>query len=258
MQDIDKEFTVTVRYNKLALWIEFIGSLVSTYVVSMAAVNGAGLSASTVAYGLSLGLLYLVGREYSGAHFNPAVTVGMALNKSVSWLVVPMYVVVQLLGAFLGATLQWYTVSDRVRTSLPLICNGSLEHFGFLRLLGIQTFAGTLIILAYLSAADLPAQKIEHGPLLVAGANICASLTALYFNGGFPNIAKVFGQALFHDRLTDPRAWVFYLGPLLGSLLGVFLHRYLIKNESIVEEVFKPLTSYVNKKIEDSPKAGAN
>ena len=130
------------------------------------------------------------------------------------------------------------SVNSPARTG---ICSGAQDHYGFLRLLGIQGFAGTVVMLAMLFAAELPAKKIEHGPLLVASGYLVASLTTLYFTGNSPNPAKVFGQSLFHDRLTDPRAWVFYLGPLLGALVGVFVYRYLILSHSLTQEIFKPV-----------------
>src|SRR5207247_6119979 len=50
--------------------------------------------------------VYAVG-TFSGAHINPAVTIALASIGKFSWASVPLYIVAQLLGAFLGAALVW-------------------------------------------------------------------------------------------------------------------------------------------------------
>jgi len=62
-----------------------------------------------IAFGWAMGVaiaVYCVGR-ISGAHINPAVTVGLAATGQFSWADVPGYVIAQLLGAFVGAIIVW-------------------------------------------------------------------------------------------------------------------------------------------------------
>src|SRR3954471_14275556 len=65
--------------------------------------------------------VYAVG-TFSGAHLNPAVTIGLAAIGKFAWASVPVYVAAQLLGAFLGATLVWlaYLPHWSVTESQPL------------------------------------------------------------------------------------------------------------------------------------------
>src|SRR5262249_32371615 len=61
----------------------------------------------TTGWGVAVAIaVYAVGR-ISGAHLNPAVTLGLATIGSFSWAEVPGYIAAQLLGAFLGAVLVW-------------------------------------------------------------------------------------------------------------------------------------------------------
>ena len=63
----------------------------------------------TTAWGLAVALaVYSVGR-ISGAHINPAVTLGLASTGAFEWALVPRYLAGQLLGAFLGAVVVWLT-----------------------------------------------------------------------------------------------------------------------------------------------------
>src|ERR687895_1159722 len=50
--------------------------------------------------------VYCVG-QFSGAHINPAVTIGLAATGQFDWLMVPGYIIAQLLGAFVGAIIVW-------------------------------------------------------------------------------------------------------------------------------------------------------
>src|SRR5216117_2231540 len=57
------------------------------------------------AFGVTVAV-YAVG-TFSGAHLNPAVTIGLASIGKFAWASVPVYVAAQMLGAFLGATIVW-------------------------------------------------------------------------------------------------------------------------------------------------------
>jgi glycerol uptake facilitator protein len=59
----------------------------------------------TLAWGLAVFSGVVVSGPYSGAHLNPAVTLGLAIVGKTPWDQVPMYLVAQFLGAFIGATL---------------------------------------------------------------------------------------------------------------------------------------------------------
>src|SRR2546427_8099242 len=71
--------------------------------------------------------VYAVG-TFSGAHLNPAVTIGLASIGKFSWASVPLYIVAQMLGAFLGAGVVWlaylphWSVTDTPSSKLAVFC----------------------------------------------------------------------------------------------------------------------------------------
>src|SRR5271156_6591068 len=73
--------------------------------------NG-GLIAITTAWGLAVYVGVVVAGPYSGAHLNPAVTVGLAIAGKFAWSQVLSYITAQMLGAFLGAFLVWLMYYD--------------------------------------------------------------------------------------------------------------------------------------------------
>src|SRR3569623_1424856 len=69
--------------------------------------NNSGWMGITTAWGLAVFVGVVVAGPYSGAHLNPAVTIGLAIAGKFAWALVPSYILAQMLGAFLGAFLVW-------------------------------------------------------------------------------------------------------------------------------------------------------
>src|SRR5262245_65275972 len=81
--------------------------VVANVVLARTKGNNAGWFVITTGWGVAVALaVYAVGR-ISGAHLNPAVTIGLASIGSFPWAQVPGYVAAQMIGAFLGAVLVW-------------------------------------------------------------------------------------------------------------------------------------------------------
>src|SRR5258707_2215377 len=80
------------------------------------------------AFGVTIAV-YAVG-TFSGAHLNPAVTIGLAAIGKSAWAQVPIYIAAQLLGAFLGATIVWlaylphWAVTPDQGAKLAVFCTG--------------------------------------------------------------------------------------------------------------------------------------
>ena len=69
--------------------------------------NGAGFQFINIAWGAAVFIAVAMVAPISGAHINPAVTLGLALSGKFGWGLVPVYVMAQLLGAFVGALVVW-------------------------------------------------------------------------------------------------------------------------------------------------------
>ena len=116
---------------------EFIGTLVlvllgdgvvaSTVLKQSKGFNG-GWAVITIAWGLAVMCGVLIAGPYSGAHLNPAVSVGLAVAGSFPWAFVPGYIAAQLLGGFCGAVLVYvyykdhFDATDDPATKLGVFC----------------------------------------------------------------------------------------------------------------------------------------
>src|SRR5665213_1742358 len=74
--------------------------------------NNGGWIVITTAWGLAVFVGVVVAGPYSGAHLNPAVTIGLAIAGKFAWSKVLPYIVAQMLGAFIGAILVWLMYYD--------------------------------------------------------------------------------------------------------------------------------------------------
>ncbi len=73
---------------------------------------GSGWLVITTAWALSVFVGVLVAAPYSGAHINPAVTIGLALGGTFDWALVPEYILAQMIGAIIGTSLVWIAYRD--------------------------------------------------------------------------------------------------------------------------------------------------
>ena len=205
----------------------------------------------TMGWGVAVALaVYAVGR-ISGAHLNPAVTVGLASIGAFPWAEVPGYIVAQVVGAFVGAALvwlaylpHWAVTSDKdaklgVFATGPAIRNSAAnvvtEIIGTAVLVfGVLAIAENAQTLARPGAIDL--SVVFTGalqPLLVGILVLGIGLSLGGPTGYAINPARDFGPRLAHavlpiagKRDSDwSYAWIPIVGPLIGGVVGAVLFR---------------------------------
>ena len=205
----------------------------------------------TMGWGVAVALaVYAVGR-ISGAHLNPAVTVGLASIGSFPWPEVPGYIAAQVVGAFVGAALvwaaylpHWAVTTDKdaklgVFATGPAIRNSAAnvvtEVIGTAVLVfGVLAIAENAQTLARPGAIDL--SVVFTGalqPLLVGILVLGIGLSLGGPTGYAINPARDFGPRLAHavlpiagKRDSDwSYAWIPIVGPLIGGVVGAVLFR---------------------------------
>ena len=189
--------------------------------------------------------VYSVG-ALSGAHLNPAVSLGLAAIGKFPWNSVADYIIAQMIGAFLGAILVWLTYLPHWKetadagSKLAVFCTGPAIRMTPLNLLTeiIATFVLVLGVLAILSPANLvPNSGFDKGfgPFLVGVLVWSIGLSLGGPTGYAINPARDLGPRLAHFVLPitgkgDSNwayAWVPVLGPLIGGVLGAWFYKLL-------------------------------
>jgi aquaporin NIP len=170
-------------------------------------------------FGLIITVMIAAIGHLSGAHFNPAVTLAFALTRHFAWRDVPLYIGAQLLGAIGGAlTLQALFGSiANLGATLPA---GSAAQS-----LGLEVLLTAVLMFVIISVAT-DTRAVGELAALAIGATV--ALDALWggpISGASMNPARSFGPALVAHTWQDH--WVYWLGPILGAILGAFAYQFL-------------------------------
>ena len=216
--------------NSRAYLAEFIGTFMLCFGASAVILSGTpavgaggGLLAIALAQGLILSVAVNAFGGISGAHFNPAVTIGMALTRRIGPAAAGVYVLVQLAAAVSAALIcRALFPADAVRQGvmgLPLpqawVSTGGL-------LLGEIVLTFILMIAIYGTAIDDRGRAVKIGGFgigLTYGANI---LAAGAVTGASMNPARSFGPALV-SGVWDFHVY-YWIGPMIGAALAALLY----------------------------------
>lgn len=217
--------------------ILFGGGVVASLNLKKSNAENAGWVNIPFAWGLGVSFaIFAVGR-ISGAHINPAVTLGFAAVGEFNWVKVPGYVVAQVAGAFTGAVLVWiHYYPHWVKTDNPSAKLGVFSTIPAIRAYPnnlASEVIGTFILMFGLSF--IGANQFTDGlnPLVV-GTLITAIGFSFGGTTGFAiNPARDLGPRIAHFILpikgkgTSDWAysWIPVVGPLIGGIYGTMFYQ---------------------------------
>ena len=213
---------------------EFIGTFALVFIGAGAGVVGiSGLLGIALAHGFVVASFAYTYGYTSGAHINPAVTFGLALNNTIKWAQVLYYWVAQFAGAIVAAYLLTVIVDS---VNLGGIQGGAtvgtLTEPAPYAALGVEIILTFFLVNTILHAA-VAGKGGEFAGLIVGLTLVFAILTGGPMTGASLNPARTFGPALFTGSFTDPMTYVIYFaGPLIGAALAVGIFKFL-NNEDV-------------------------
>jgi glycerol uptake facilitator protein len=199
-------------------------------------------------FGVVMGV-YVAG-GVSGAHLNPAVSVGLALRRGFPWGKVAPYIVAQVLGAFIAALLirwnfyEWFNQVDPGKTyaTQGVFSTGpgpGMSVLGGLRSEIIGTALLLMLILAITDARNT-APGANLAPWIIGIAVVVIGMSLGATSGYAINPARDFGPRLaswvtgwstaMNTSNGDFYAWVPIIGPFIGGAIGVYLYDLFVGN----------------------------
>ncbi|MDB3934885.1 aquaporin [Flavobacteriaceae bacterium] len=173
-----------------------------------------------------MGMIYAFG-DISGAHMNPAVTIGFAYAKKFPWKEVPAYVLAQLIGAFLasGILLYLFPESQTLGATLPglpalkvFILEIILSFFLMVVIINVSTGSKEIGVVA----------GIAIGSVVLLEAMFAGPIT-----GASMNPARSIAPAVVSGNIAD--LWIYILAPIIGCVLAVVSCK-LVKDEQCCDE----------------------
>jgi glycerol uptake facilitator protein len=229
-----------------ALLILFGNGVVANVVLARTKGNNAGWIVITAGWGLAVFIGAFCSAPYSGAHLNPAVTVAMAIAGKLELAKVAGYLVAQILGAMLGATLVFFHYHAHFRATddqdAKLACFSTSPNIRSIPQALFCEIVGTFcLILPIFLMTDVKFQVpvgaepqdvvVGLGSLGLVPVAMLVFAIGLSLGGttGYAiNPARDFGPRLAHALLPVPGkrdsdwsyAWVPIAGPLIGALLA--------------------------------------
>ena len=199
---------------------EFIGTFALVFAGCGAiAIGRLGDAGVAMTFGLVIAVMIYALGHISGAHFNPAVSIGFAIGRHFPWSRVVTYAIAQAAGATTGAlALRFILGADR-----PLgVTAPAGSDAQSVALEAVLTFFLMLVITAV--ATDTRAVG-EAAALAIGGTVALDALVGSPISGASMNPARSLGPALVSGDLSH--IWVYVAGPILGAAVAAVAYGWL-------------------------------
>lgn len=211
--------------------------------------NGSGWIVITTGWALAVFAGVVIAGPYSGAHLNPAVTIGLAIAGKFPWAEVPSFILAQLAGAMVGALLVWITYKDHFSaTNEPALKSASFYTSPAIKNTTLNLISeglGTFVLLLavfYITNGEIGEDKTPIG----LGSIGAIPVTFIVWSIGL-SLGGTTGYAINPARDLGPRimysilpikeknkkdwrySWIPIVGPILGASIAASLYILLSK-----------------------------
>ena len=203
---------------------EMIGTMVfvlmgcGTAVSLNCGVDTASVVGTAVAFGLAVvAMAYTIG-GISGCHINPAITLGCLISKRISPKDAGMYMVFQVIGAFIGSGLLALLVSQvgaaGTQTGANACANGPVAACI------VETILTFVFVLVVLGTTDSKKGAGNFAGLAIGLSLILVHLVGIHYTGTSVNPARSIAPAVFEGGEALSQLWAFIVGPFAGAALA--------------------------------------
>lgn len=217
---------------------EFLGTMmlillgdgvVANVTLNKSGMKGAGSIQITFAWGLAVMIPAFIFGAASGASFNPALTLALAVDGSFEWAMVPGYIAAQFAGAFVGAVLVYLMFKDQfdatedAGTKLGVFSTGpSVPNMG--RNILSEAIGTFVLVFAIKGLANVPELAGGVDKFLVFGIIVSVGMSLGGLTGYAINPARDIGPRIAHAVLPikgkGSSNWGYAVVPLVGPIIG--------------------------------------
>ena len=220
---------------------EFLGTMmliilgygvVANVTLNKSGMKGAGSIQITLAWGLAVMVPAFIFGAASGAHFNPALTIALALDGSMSWALVPGYIIAQFAGAILGAVIVYLMFADQFDatedpgTKLGVFSTGpSIPNLP--RNIFCEAVATFILVFAIKGIGQVDGIAGGLSNILVFGIIVSIGMSLGGLTGYALNPARDIGPRIAHAFLPikgkGSSNWGYAIVPLAGPVIGAIV-----------------------------------
>ncbi len=212
-------------------------AIISTAIAATLAEPVAGASFNSLAVPIAGGFALVVVvagfGHISGAHVNPAVTIGLALNRRFPGRLVATYLSAQFAGSVLAALTAWLLFGSKGRVVAGLGATVPAAGVGMGRVFaaeGIVTFILVLVVLAVATDGRVPqgVAAVAIGFALATAIFISGPIT-----GAGVNPARAFGPMIVAGKFTD--WWIYLIAPIAGGACAATVYLGVLVGDATVK-----------------------
>ena len=220
---------------------EFLGTMlliilgdgvVANVTLNKSGMKGAGSIQITLAWGLAVMVPAFIFGAASGAHFNPALTIALALDGSMSWALVPGYIIAQFAGAIVGAVIVYLMFKDQFDatedpgTKLGVFSTGpSIPNIP--RNIFCEAVATFVLVFAIKGIGQVDGIAGGLSNILVFGIIVSIGMSLGGLTGYALNPARDIGPRIAHAFLPikgkGSSNWGYAIVPLVGPVIGAIV-----------------------------------
>ncbi|KAF7706853.1 aquaporin-1-like [Silurus meridionalis] len=221
-----------------ALWravaAELIGMTLFVFIGIASAIGTAGEGGPdqevkvALAFGLAIATLAQSLGHISGAHLNPAITVGLLVNCQISAIRAFLYIIAQMLGAVVASGIV-YGIRPKDVKALGL--NQVAENMTQGKAFGVEFLATFQLVLCVLAVTDSRRNDVKGSAPLAIGLSVgLGHLVAISYTGCGINPARSFGPAVIMKSFK--KHWVFWVAPMLAGVSAALLYDFVLQPHS--------------------------
>ncbi|MEL6980047.1 MAG: aquaporin Z [Pseudomonadota bacterium] len=211
-------------------WLVFASLGTAFYAAGVADV-GVGWLGVSLAFGLTIvTMAYAIG-HISGCHLNPAVTIGLTIAGRAPAADAPGYIIAQIIGAILGASLLAIIGSGIEGFAVANGSNGYGEHspggYGLLAVL-ITEIVLTAVFLFVIMGATSSGAPAGFAPIAIGLCLTLIHLVSIPISNTSVNPARSIGTALVDGQAWSLiQLWAFIIAPIIGGVIGALAYKYV-------------------------------
>jgi MIP family channel proteins len=181
-----------------------------------------GSLAVPVAGGLGLAIAVAGLGHISGAHLNPAMTLGLAVNRQFPWAYVPGYILAQVAGATAAAAVTWGLYGNQARSIAHLGATAPAAGVSAGRVLAAEAVVTFVLILVVVAVATDTRVPRGIAAIAIGAALAVAIVISGPVSGAGVNPARAIGPMILAGRFSD--WWAYLTAPLAGGVAAVALY----------------------------------
>lgn len=210
---------------------KMIAEVIGTFVLVFAGCGALIVGGSYVfAFGFALiGIVYAIG-HISGAHVNPAVTIGLAAVNRFPVAQVPWYIGAQVVGALLASILLRLLYGDEGGLGATAVADGYSALDGFVLEL-VATAIFVFVIVAVATDKRVPPAAVG---LAIGGTLLMVQSLAGPVSGGSVNPARSLAPDIAAWTFTD--LWIYLTAPFIGAVIGAVAYEFIRGPEGFAED----------------------